>query len=358
MVGQQGDGSRGGRLAALRPPGAVNEPAARSPAGNLEPMTAAPHLSGRAWHSRRPRRRSTASSPARQALTAVTSGLAWTAAASVALRAQPGRARLERSNFRGRTVSLRGGIATAIGATAAAWRTGALARRLPSSPAPRPALAAAIAASAGGTAGLIDDLDAGAHDGETPAKGLAGHLGALARGRVTTGALKIAIIGSGALVGGVLLARHRAPAARPRALVADAAVSTIVIGAWANVHNLLDLRPGRALKAGALISAPLLAWPGQAAAPTRLLAAGALGVAAASAPEDLGERTMLGDTGANSLGALVGTALATAPSRAFRHGAAVAGVALILASERVSFSRVIDSTPALAALDALGRRDR
>lgn len=310
-------------------------------------MTAATLQRGSSRHLSRPR---SATSPARQALTAATSGLAWSAGASALLRALPRWGRLERANFHGRTVSLRGGIATAIGATAAAGCAGALTAR--------PGAAAVIAASAGGTAGLIDDLDAGAHDGETPAKGLAGHLGALARGRVTTGALKIAIIGSGALVGGVLLARHRAPAARPRALVADAAVSTIVIGAWANVHNLLDLRPGRALKAGALISAPLLAWPGQAAAPTRLLAAGALGVAAASAPEDLGERTMLGDTGANSLGALVGAALATAPSRAFRHGAAVAGVALILASERVSFSRVIDSTPALAALDALGRRDR
>lgn len=303
-------------------------------------------------------------SPVRHAITAAASGLAWTAAVSLALRALPGQARLERTNFHGRTVSLRGGIATAIGATAAAGRTGALARRLPANPAPRPVLAAVIAASAGGTAGLIDDLDAGAHDGDAPAKGLSGHLGALAKGRVTTGALKIAIIGSGALVSGVLLARHRAltaPAPRPArlpAFAADAVVSTVAIGAWANVHNLLDLRPGRALKASALISAPLALWPGHAAAPTRLLATGALGVAAASAPEDLAERTMLGDTGANSLGALVGTALAAAPSRAIRQAAAATGVALILASERVSFSRVIDSTPALAALDALGRRDR
>ncbi|ARD41557.1 hypothetical protein [Actinomyces gaoshouyii] len=319
-------------------------------------MTAVPLQRGSRRHPSRPRR---ATSPARQALIAATSGLAWSTGASALLRALPRWRRLERSNFHGRTVSLRGGIASAIGATAVAGCAGALAR--PNALTARPGAAAVIAASAGGTAGLIDDLDAGAHDGDAPAKGLAGHLGALARGRVTTGALKIAIIGSGALVGGVLLARHRAPAApaaRPRALVADAAVSAIVIGAWANVHNLLDLRPGRALKASALISAPLLAWPGQAAAPTRILAAGALGVAAASAPEDLGERTMLGDTGANSLGALVGAALAAAPSRAFRHGAAVAGAALILASERVSFSRVIDSSPALAALDALGRRDQ
>ncbi|WP_236263343.1 hypothetical protein [Actinomyces sp. zg296] len=315
-------------------------------------MTAAPPPRG----SRRPSRPRGEASPARQAIAAATSGLAWSAGASALLRALPRCRRLERPNYQGRTVSLRGGIATAIGATAAAGRAGALAR--PSALTARSGAAAVIAASAGGAAGLIDDLDAGAHDGQAPAKGLAGHLGALWRGRVTTGALKIAIIGSGALISGALLARRRAPAARPRALVADTAVSATVIGAWANVHNLLDLRPGRALKASALISAPLLAWPGQAAAPTRALAASALGVAAASAPEDLGERTMLGDTGANSLGALVGAALAAAPSRAFRHGAAVTGVALILASERVSFSHVIDSTPALAALDALGRRNR
>ena len=127
--------------------------------------------------------------------------------------------RLERVNFRGRTVSLRGGVGVAAGALAAGAQVG---RALGGAAGARPAAAAVAATGAAGAAGLIDDLDAGAHDGQTPAKGLKGHLGALARGRVTTGALKIAVIGSGALVAGVLLARHRGAAAAPRRLPAAA----------------------------------------------------------------------------------------------------------------------------------------
>ena len=263
--------------------------------------------------------------------------------------------RLERVNFRGRTVSLRGGVGVAAGAVAASAQLG---RALGAGAGTRPAAAAVAATGAAGAAGLIDDLDAGAHDGQTPAKGLKGHLSALARGRVTTGAVKIAVIGSGALVAGVLLARHRAAAAplrRPAATALDAAVSALTIASWADVHNLLDLRPGRALKAAALLTAPLLADRRRAAAASRALAAGCLGAAAAALPGDLMEETMLGDTGANALGALAGTALAAHPARPVRVAAAAAGTGLVLASERVSFTRVIARTPALAALDAVGR---
>lgn len=297
---------------------------------------------------------------------------------------------LERANFHGRTVSLRGGVGAAAGAIAASalcapWRGRATASRAPQSLLSVPsaeraelgaaALAALVATTAGAGAGLADDLDAGAHDGQETAKGLAGHLRALGRGHVTTGVLKIAVIGAGAAVAGVLLSGSRSPSAcagaalgtasstttgrRPvvsrAARLVDAAGSAVVVASWANVINLLDLRPGRALKAVGAGAALLLAAPDQPAA-TRRLAAGALGTVAAALPEDLGERTMLGDTGANALGALLGTALAAHPSRALRLGAGAAGVALILASERVSFSRVIERTPVLAALDALGRR--
>ncbi|WP_315217296.1 hypothetical protein [Actinomyces dentalis] len=262
--------------------------------------------------------------------------------------------RLERVNFRGRTVSLRGGVGVAAGAVAASAQLG---RALGAGAGARPAVAAVAATGAAGAAGLIDDLDAGAHDGDTPAKGLKGHLSALARGRVTTGAVKIAVIGSGALVAGVLLARHRAaaPLRRPAATALDAVVSAVTIASWADVHNLLDLRPGRALKAAALLTAPLLADRRRAAAASRALAAGCLGAAAAALPGDLMEETMLGDTGANALGALAGTALAAHPARPVRVAAAAAGTGLVLASERVSFTRVIARTPALAALDAVGR---
>ena len=65
---------------------------------------------------------------------------------------------------------------------------------------------------------------------------------------------------------------------------------------------------------------------------------------------------MLGDAGANALGALLGVALAARTGTAGR-AVLLAGLAgLTAASERVSFTRVIESTPGLRELDALGRR--
>ncbi|MDD9207028.1 hypothetical protein PU560_11195, partial [Georgenia sp. 10Sc9-8] len=89
---------------------------------------------------------------------------------------------------------------------------------------------------------------------------------------------------------------------------------------------------------------------------TTTLAATTLGIACAALPQDLAERTMLGDTGANAVGALVGAALAAHPSRRVRIPALAAVLALTLLSEKVSFSRVIATTPGLRELDAWGRR--
>lgn len=261
---------------------------------------------------------------------------------------------LMRTNFHGREVSLRGGAGAAAGTVVACLAAGeqAVGRVAPA--------AAAVATGASAVAGLVDDLDAGAHDGDHVAKGLRGHLGALARGRVTTGVVKIVVIGAGAAVAGGLVAADRGCAGarrvRQRAVLGDAVVSTVAIASWANVMNLLDLRPGRALKATGLVSALVLVVPTDRAGASRRLAAGALGAVAACLPGDLRERTMLGDTGANALGALVGASVAAHPCRAVREAAALLGVALVLASEKVSFSAVIDRVPALAALDRLGRR--
>jgi hypothetical protein len=65
---------------------------------------------------------------------------------------------------------------------------------------------------------------------------------------------------------------------------------------------------------------------------------------------------MLGDCGANALGAALGWAIGERLSGTPRLLAAAAVIGLTLASERVSFSRVIASTPPLAAVDAWGRR--
>ena len=262
----------------------------------------------------------------------------------------------ERTNFHGVTVSLRGGVAMAGASVASAAVASVLSDQ------PRAALGGAVAALGGGLAGYIDDVDQGAHDGGKVAKGLKGHLGALAHGQVTTGVIKIAGIGASALAASALVG-SKATSVSGKA--ADLALNTVLIAGTANLANLLDLRPGRALKATVLVATPLSYFSAAAAKPEasasgasaqRLLASGLNAAAITALVEDLQETTMLGDTGANAAGALLGTSLAANDSRKLRLGATLGVVGLILASEKVSFSKVIAANPALNWLDQLWRR--
>jgi UDP-N-acetylmuramyl pentapeptide phosphotransferase/UDP-N-acetylglucosamine-1-phosphate transferase len=254
--------------------------------------------------------------------------LAW-------IRRDPRAAELQRTNFHGRAVSLAGGPALAAGATVGA-AFGA-----------RGAAATAAVVTAGavsGAVGFYDDL-VGNRPEQKAAKGFAGHLGALREGRVTSGLVKIAGVGGAALAASALLSRDR-----PRTGAVDVLLGAGVIAGTANLLNLLDLRPGRALKAGALIGAPLTIGRNGA------LAAGALGAGAALAQADLNEEIMLGDAGANAFGALLGLALAARTGPAGRALALTVLAVLTAASETVSFTKVIQETPWLRRADELGRR--
>ncbi|BCB74427.1 hypothetical protein Pflav_008370 [Phytohabitans flavus] len=112
------------------------------------------------------------------------------------------------------------------------------------------------------------------------AKGFAGHLAALRDGRVTSGLIKIAGVGAAGLAASALLAADpRRPRRATRAgRAADLLLGAGVIAGTANLLNLFDLRPGRAIKAGGLIGAPL------SLGRTGGLAAGPLGVAASVLP--------------------------------------------------------------------------
>jgi UDP-GlcNAc:undecaprenyl-phosphate/decaprenyl-phosphate GlcNAc-1-phosphate transferase len=164
----------------------------------------------------------------------------------------------------------------------------------------------------------------------------------LPRGEVTTGIVKIAGIGATGFAASALVSDD----------LIDWLLGGAVIAASANLVNLFDLRPGRALKVG-LVG---LTGVGLAPAASGAIAAAPIGAATASLPEDLAERGMLGDTGANALGAALGVGIAATSSPVVR--AAVLGVlvTLTLASEKVSFTKVIEATPALRWIDQLGRR--
>jgi UDP-GlcNAc:undecaprenyl-phosphate/decaprenyl-phosphate GlcNAc-1-phosphate transferase len=199
--------------------------------------------------------------------------------------------------------------------------------------------AVALAATGSGAVGAYDDLR-----GSGRAKGFRGHLAALRSGTVTSGTVKIAGVGLSAATASMVLGRGSGVGGVIR--LADRSMDTALIAGTANFTNLCDLRPGRAAKVTLALAAGLA---GVGAAPV-------LGAAAGCLPSDLGERSMLGDCGANALGAAVGTVAAAWLPRPAKLGVLLAVVGLNLASERVSFTAIIDRTPALRWLDHLGRR--
>jgi len=197
-----------------------------------------------------------------------------------------------------------------------------------------------LAATGFGLLGLLDDLAGTASGG-----GFRRHVAALHDGRITTGMVK--------LVGGALVAVVVVAGLAPENfgwLLVDAAVVALA----ANLANLLDRAPGRTIKVSAVAFAVLAAVDGASAA---LAGPGvAVGAAAALAGPDLQERSMLGDTGANVVGAAVGLGAVLT----LDHGATVVVLVVVAvlnaASEWVSFSDVIDRTPPLRWLDRVGRR--
>jgi UDP-GlcNAc:undecaprenyl-phosphate/decaprenyl-phosphate GlcNAc-1-phosphate transferase len=277
-----------------------------------------------------------------------------------------------RTNHRGELVTLLEGPALSLGAVAG-----------------RPGdLPFAVAGLGALGFGLLDDLR-----GSGKRRGLRGHLGALARGEVTTGTVKLAGLAATGAAAALLDRRQLAgsPSGGSLAGLADVAINAGLIAGGANLLNLFDLRPGRAIKV-ATLSAGLIAAGGALAGdpvgghtvtgntvaghtvagktatarattqdPERVrltLAAVAApaGAALALLPEDLAERAMLGDAGANALGALLGAAAARSLPRRSRALLLAGIAALTLTSEKVSFTKVIAATPPLHWLDMLGRR--
>jgi hypothetical protein len=128
-----------------------------------------------------------------------------------------------------------------------------------------------------------------------------------------------------------------------------------VIALAANTANLLDLRPGRTAKVW-FPCALAIAWvnvPG-GGEPVLWAVAGGLAVFVTA---ELREQVMLGDAGVNLLGAVVGVAAVASLSNPVLVACAAVLLALNLASEFVSFSKVIDATPPLRWFDRLGRAD-
>ena len=197
--------------------------------------------------------------------------------------------------------------------------------------------------------GLADDLGA---MGST--SGFGGHLRSIVAGSVSTGGIKL--IGGGLLalvLGGP--AGHLGGATPGPAGVARLLVDGAVIALSANLANLFDRAPGRVIKMSMLMFA-VLAIPVALRRSTAGLGAVAVVIGAATGvlPSDLRETSMLGDTGANAVGASLGLGVVLMCAPWVRFVVLLGLLAMNLVSERVSFSAIIDAVAPLRALDRFG----
>lgn len=249
---------------------------------------------------------------------------------------------LARTNHRGRRVPTGAGVLVVLAVLVVeAGRALVGAAGLGDEPGLTDARAVVLFAALGyGLLGFLDDVAA-----EGEARGFRGHLGELRRGRLTTGTVKL-VGGAGLAV--VLVATPGFVTGRR--LVVDA----VLIALAANLGNLLDRAPGRTIKAAVVAYVPLAVVAGTSAAGVAV--AVPLGAAVGLLGDDLRERLMLGDAGANVVGGVLGLGAVLVLGDTARLVTMAVLLALNVASEYVSFSRVIDRVPVLRAVDQLGRQ--
>lgn len=232
------------------------------------------------------------------------------------------------ANFQGNTITVATGLFPALVAalgTAALGSLGYAAGHV-----------TALAILAAALIGLLDDAA-----GSRRATGLRGHFAQLLEGRLSTGVLKALIIPVTALVAAASLGRGL-----------WAVLDALVVALTANMVNLLDVRPGRAVK-GSLLLLAVAALPGLAMgwADMWLLFVGSL---LAYAPADLRGRAMLGDSGANAFGFAAGWFFVMNWEITGRLVLLLILLGLHLLTERRSLTQLIDGNPLLRRLDRWG----
>ena len=270
------------------------------------------------------------------AIGAVLAGLLWTAGQD--LFAVDG---LQRTNYRGASLVTGVGVLIPVVLVLVAGANRLLLLGTRTNPSWDQLMGSALVTAIGfSLLGLLDDIAGVGQSG-----GFRGHLRALSQGRITSGMVKL--LGGAAL--GVVVS---ASLARGDEGVIGALRDGAIVALAANLANLLDRAPGRVIKA---TSVAFLLTAFVAGSPTLLGPGIGIGAGLGLLPADLRERCMLGDAGANPLGALCGlAALAAGPAAWVRWVVLGALVGLNLLSEVVSFSTVIDRVPPLRWFDRLG----
>jgi hypothetical protein len=252
---------------------------------------------------------------------------------------------LQRPNYRSHFLPTGAGIVLALAvATVEGGRALLAAAGVGDVPGPGVARTVIVAGLFGfGALGFLDDVLGG--DAE---RGWTAHLRALAAGRLSAGGVKL--FGGGVL--GLMLASSAGSTASGGGGVLRLAADGALVALAANLGNAFDRAPGRTIKVSLVAWLPLaVAARGDAAG----VALGpVMGAALGLLPDDLAERLMLGDAGANALGAALGLGALLTLGPGARLVLTAVLAALNLAADLTSFSRLIKKTPVLDRLDRLG----
>ncbi|MCT4618688.1 MAG: glycosyl transferase [Marinisporobacter sp.] len=188
-----------------------------------------------------------------------------------------------------------------------------------------------------GLAGLLDDLL-----GNRNVTGLKGHFKKLLKLELTTGGFKAAFGGVLSLTISIIISNN----------IIDIFMNTLIIALFTNFINLLDLRPGRALK-GFLVTGIILVL-----SPIYeefcFLMMGLMGCVLAYIPYDLKAKSMMGDVGSNILGISLGIVCS---SLGFSTRMIALGflILLHLYTEKYSLTKTIEKVKILKYLDEIGR---
>lgn len=184
--------------------------------------------------------------------------------------------------------------------------------------------------------GLIDDAL-----GEGKVKGLKGHIKTLLQGSITTGIMKMFL---GVIVG---LAISIAYSRKGIDLIFDVFLFALCV----NFNNLMDLRPGRSIKAFLFLIILLILSSG-----FRFLwiVFPLIWAILGYIQYELREECMLGDTGSNLLGGILGMYSIKAAPDFVKYSLVSALFFLHIISEFYSFSKIINAIPILRYIDRLG----
>ncbi|TCO79835.1 glycosyl transferase [Marinisporobacter balticus] len=188
-----------------------------------------------------------------------------------------------------------------------------------------------------GLAGLLDDLL-----GNRDVTGLKGHLKMMLKLKLTTGGFKAAFGGLVAFTISIIISKD------PINIV----MNTLIIAFFTNFINLLDLRPGRALKGFLISGVALVLNPIYEI--FRYLLFGLMGATLAYLPYDLKAKSMMGDVGSNILGVSLGIVCASSD---FHVRVVVLGflVGIHIYTEKYSLTQTIQKVKILRYIDKIGR---